>query len=168
MLERNRSCLPVVESPITSSAISSPEKPQQESREPSDQVHPQEGEAFSTQEHVSGQSDGISAAQPLTISQQRRQLNRDKRYALYEQVKDLRKRGLSHYVIADTLGMSRPTIRRFLEAEQFPERVEKVKAKPKNSVVAPYLSFLRERWGAGCHNGRQLFREAKARGYSGS
>ncbi|MBO0795162.1 MAG: transposase, partial [Ktedonobacteraceae bacterium] len=32
----------------------------------------------------------------------------------------------------------------------------------------PYLSFLSERWQAGYHNGRQLFREAKACGYSGS
>jgi hypothetical protein len=35
-------------------------------------------------------------------------------------------------------------------------------------MVAPYLPFLREHWQAGCHNGRQLFREAKARGYAGS
>lgn len=36
------------------------------------------------------------------------------------------------------------------------------------SIVAPYLPFLCERWQAGCHNGRQFFREAKARGYPGS
>ena len=30
------------------------------------------------------------------------------------------------------------------------------------------MPFLRERWQAGCHNGPQLFREAKARGYPGS
>lgn len=66
------------------------------------------------------------------------------------------------------LRISRPTVRRFLEAEQFPERVNSPKTKQKSSVVTPYLSFLSERWQAGCHNGRQLFREAKARGYSGS
>jgi len=61
-------------------------------------------------------------------------------------VKDLRRQGLSHYAIADHLG---PRSRR-------------------KSIVAPYLPFLRERWQVGCHNGRQLFREAKARGYAGS
>ena len=63
-----------------------------------------------------------------------------------------------------TLGISRPTVWRFLAAEQFPERLSGRK-RPRQSIVAPYLPFLRERWQAGCHNGRQLFREAKARGY---
>ncbi len=79
----------------------------------------------------------------------------------------LRKQGLSHYAIADALGISRPTVRRFLAAEQFPERLSGPK-RQRQSIVAPYLPFLRERWQAGCHNGRQLFREAKARGYPGS
>jgi transposase len=82
-------------------------------------------------------------------------------------VKALRQQGLSHYAIADTLGISRPTVRRFLAAEQFPERLV-VPKRPRQSIVAPYLPFLLERWEAGCHNGRQLFLEAKARGYSGS
>jgi transposase len=82
-------------------------------------------------------------------------------------VKELRKQGLSHYAIADTLGISRPAVRRFLAAEQFPERLSGPK-RPRQSIVAPYLPFLRERWQAGCHNGRQLFREATARGYAGS
>src|SRR5207244_6028130 len=75
--------------------------------------------------------------------------------------------GLSHHAIADTLGISRPTVRRFLATEQFPERLAGPK-RPRQSIVAPYLPFLRERWQAGCHNGRQLFRKAKARGYTGS
>ena len=82
-------------------------------------------------------------------------------------MKALRRQGLSHYAIADTLGISRPTVRRFLAAEQFPERLSGPK-RQRQSIVMPYLPFLRERWQAGCHNGRQLFREAKARGYTGS
>jgi len=89
------------------------------------------------------------------------------RYERYEAVKALRAQGLSHCAIADALGLSRPTVQYFLNAEQFPERRDQPKDARK-SVVAPYLSFLRERWQAGCHNGRQLFREAKARGYMGS
>jgi transposase len=65
------------------------------------------------------------------------------------------------------LRISRPTVRRFLAAEQFPERLSGPK-RQRQSIVAPYLPFLRERGPAGCHNGRQLFREAKARGYAGS
>jgi transposase len=117
---------------------------------------------------VPDQSDDGSSSRPLTAPQWRRKLNRDKRYALYEEVRALRKQGLSHYAIADALGISRPTVRRFLAAEQFPERLSSRKQRQRQSIVAPYLPFLRERWQAGCHNGRQLFREAKARGYSGS
>jgi transposase len=103
----------------------------------------------------------------FSANERRRALNREKRYERYEAVKALRAQGLSHYEIADALGLSRPTVRYFLNAEHFPERRDQ----PRNrhqSVVAPYLSFLRQRWLAGCHNGRQLFREAKERGYSGS
>jgi hypothetical protein len=38
----------------------------------------------------------------------------------------------------------------------------------KKSKVAPYLPYLRERWASGAHNGLQLFREIKDRGYTGS
>ncbi len=87
---------------------------------------------------------------------------------MYEEVRALRRQGLSHYAIADTLGISRPTVRRFLAAEQFPERLSGPKRRQQQSIVTLYLPFLHERWQAGCHNGRQLFREAKARGYAGS
>ncbi len=114
------------------------------------------------------QSDDGGSSRSLTAPEWRRNLNRDKRYALYEEVRALRKQGLSHYAIADALGISRPTVRRFLAAEQFPERLAGPKRRQRQRIVTPYLPFLRERWQAGCHNGRQLFREAKARGYSGS
>ena len=39
--------------------------------------------------------------------------------ALYEEVRALRTQGLSHYAIADVLGLSRPTVRRFLEQNTF-------------------------------------------------
>jgi len=116
---------------------------------------------------IPDQSDEAGSSPSLTVPEWRRKLNREKRYALYEEVRALRKQGLSHYAIAATLGISRPTVRRFQAAEQFPERLAGPK-RQRQSIVAPYLPFLRERWAAGCHNGRQLFREAKARGYSGS
>jgi transposase len=127
------------------------------------------------EKHASQQALQVATVQPIeetpswqqTVRDQQRKRNRAKRYALYEEVKDLRRQGLSHYAIADRLGISRPTVRRFLAAECFPERLDSPRARHQ-SIVAPYLPFLRERWQAGCHNGRQLFREAKARGYPGS
>lgn len=117
---------------------------------------------------LADQVDAGGSPRLMSAPERRRNLNRDKRYALYEEVKALRKQGLSHYAIADALGISRPTVRRFLAAEQFPERHASPKRQHRQSIVAPYQPFLRERWQAGCHNGRQLFREAKARGYAGS
>lgn len=73
----------------------------------------------------------------------------------------------SSIFLNSAVGISRPTVRRFLTAEQFPERLSGPRARRK-SILAPSLSFLQERWQAGCHNGHQLFREAKARGYAGS
>jgi transposase len=157
-----------VNNATSSSAPSCREKLPAESSGPDGEAASlQEKEVLSAQEQALNQPDK-DLPRPLTVSEQRRQRGRDKGYALYEQVKELRTQGLSHYAIADTLSISRPTVRRFLEAEQFPQRVERPKTKPKNQVVAPSLSFLQERWQAGCHNGRQLFGEAKARGYSGS
>jgi transposase len=129
--------------------------------------HEQEQNTCVLKAAILDQSDEAGSSRQLTVPEWRRKLNREKRYALYEEVKALRKQGLSHYTIADTLGISRPTVRRFLAAEQFPERLSGPK-RPRQSIVAPYLPYLRERWEAGCHNGRQLFREAKARGYPGS
>lgn len=162
VLERNRSYLPFVKNHASSASSS------QESRVPEDETHSQEQEVPSALEQTFNQPGEEHAAGLLTVAEQRRKLNRDKRYTLYERVKDLRRLGLSHYAIADTVGISRPTVRRFLEAEQFPERAPSPKAKQKSGIVAPYLSFLKERWQTGCHNERQLFREAKAQGYTAS
>jgi transposase len=164
LLDRKRTYLPLVEED------SIPSAPISKETETLGEVAPHMPEknmaAISTA--MAEQTDDGGSPRSLTAPEWRRKLNRDKRYALYEEVKALRKQGLSHYAIADALGVSRPTVRRFLAAEQFPERHSSPKRRQKQSIVAPYLPFLRERWQAGCHNGRQLFREAKARGYSGS
>jgi transposase len=163
LLDRKRSCLPVVEESTVHSAHAAQEKGALGEAA----MHEQEQNTSAVNEAVLDQSDDGGFSGPLTVPEWRRKVSREKRYALYEEVRALRKQGLSHYAIADTLGISRPTVRRFLAAERFPERLSGPK-RQRQSIVAPYLPFLRERWQAGCHNGRQLFREAKARGYAGS
>jgi transposase len=103
VLDRNRSYLPLVKNPATSPTPPSQANPPEENSGAEDEACPQEKEVHSTQEQGFNQADGDPASpRPLTVSEQRRQLNRDKRYALYEKVKDLRKQDLSHYAIADT------------------------------------------------------------------
>lgn len=107
------------------------------------------------------------ASERLSADERRRQVNREKRSALSEEVWSLRRQGLSHYASADALGMSRPTVRRLLATEPFPQRHAGKRAK-RRGLLAPSLSFLQQRWQEGCHNGYPLFREAKARGSAGS
>ena len=57
----------------------------------------------------------------------------------------------------------------FVSSDGFPERAAGSGQRPKSkSKLAPYLSYVRERWEAGMQNGLQLFREIKERGYTGS
>jgi transposase len=162
LLDRKRAYLPWKEEKAEDRSVPSPSSLQHGSA--------QKKHAISQRGRRKKASQGKSVSAPsatLSANERRRALNREKRYERYEAVKALRAQGLSHHAIADTLGLSHPTVRYFLNAEQFPERRDQPKDRYQ-SVVAPYLPFLRERWLAGCHNGRQLFREAKDQGYTGS
>ncbi len=167
LLDRKRTYLPFVEQSTIQAAPAAVLASQETETLGEEVMHEHEKHTSAVNAAIADQSDEAGSSHSLTVPQWRRNLNREKRYALYEEVRALRKQGLSHYAIADTLGISRPTVRRFLAAEQFPERLAGHR-RQRQSIVAPYLPFLRERWQAGCHNGRQLFREAKARGYPGS
>lgn len=52
----------------------------------------------------------------------------------------------------------------YLGQEQFPERAQSRRP----SKLDPYATYLQERWDAGCHNGVQLWREIRERGFSGT
>lgn len=56
-------------------------------------------------------------------------------------------------------------MRRYAHADAFPER----RPHPRQaSMLDPYEPYLQERWNAGCHTARQLWRELRERGYPGS
>jgi transposase len=90
--------------------------------------------------------------------------NREKRYARYLQVIKLRKQGIAMHIIARTLKMSRVTVRRYIEADGFPERAP---ARARNSQLEKYAPYLHQRFAAGCDNATQLWREIVAQGYNG-
>lgn len=73
--------------------------------------------------------------------------------------------GLNISQIGRALGMSRTTVRKYLSADTFPEW-SRHPARP--SILAPYRSYLEERWTGGARSALGLFRELKERGYSGS
>jgi transposase len=90
---------------------------------------------------------------------------RAQRLARYEQVLALHQSGTLQQEIARRLGMGRATVRRYLQAGAFPERAPYPRLASK---LAPYTDYLTQRWAAGQANGRQLWQELQAQGFTGS
>lgn len=99
----------------------------------------------------------------LSKAEQRRQATHQRRLARYQQVLDFHQQGLAQKLIAQRLGLSPKTIRRYLKADHLPE----ITRQRRPGVLAPYLDYLQARWQVGCHNGAQLWREIKKLGYAG-
>jgi len=105
-----------------------------------------------------------NSIQPAYL-QRRQEERRGKRLACFEQVKQLQLQGMTQRQIAVQLKLDRGTVRRLSHADSFPERA----ASPRRGTkLDRFLPELRARWDAGCHNGRKLFRELRAQGYTGS
>jgi transposase len=96
-------------------------------------------------------------------SEQREQ-NRADRMARYEECRRLKQLGLSNHEIARRTGMCRETVRKFVCAEIFPERVT---YPPRSQMTEPYAEYLKKRLKEGCRNAALLYREIKAQGYRG-
>lgn len=96
---------------------------------------------------------------------QRRQQRKRKKMKQYELCHYLHANGLTQRRIARIVGLSRGTVIRYLRAETFPK---KQRQRLVSSILDPFLPYLEERFQAGCHNASLLWREIKAKGYSGS
>jgi len=105
------------------------------------------------------------AAVPSARAVREQQDRRARRLARYEEVRALYAQGHSQRAIADQLGISRETVSRFLQAEQFPERQPRA---PRPTQLTPFDAYLRARWEAGCHNATQLWQEIRQQGFTGS
>lgn len=91
----------------------------------------------------------------------RKQERRGWRQANYERVVALHQEGVSSVQIAKQVGLARGTVLKYLRAACFPERAPR----PRPRQLDPYLPYLRERWNAGEHSARALWREVRAQGY---
>jgi transposase len=94
----------------------------------------------------------------------RSQAARQRRLERYDQIVALHRQGMSQQGISKKLHMGRKTIRRFLRADQFPERAKPRRRPPQASEFRDYLE---RRWKEGCHNASILWREIKDQGYAG-
>ncbi|MFL5663065.1 MAG: ISL3 family transposase [Ktedonobacteraceae bacterium] len=100
--------------------------------------------------------------------QLRKQGSRARRQALYENIHLLSEQGMGIRAIAKQLKICRPTIRRYLRSEEFPEHASYPPRPPKGSILDQFKPYIFQRWEQGCRNSVQIYDEITARGYSGS
>jgi transposase len=84
----------------------------------------------------------------------------------YGQMRALAAAGFTKLDIAQMVGVSRPTVYRYLALEAPPERRRPHRAG--RHVLEPYEPFLRQRWAEGCRNRSRLYREIRLMGYQHS
>ena len=87
------------------------------------------------------------------------------RRAQYEQVTALQQRGVRKADIANQVGISIQTVRRWLTHGSFPERKRRATQPTK---LDPYRAYVKQRWQEGCHNSAQIYREILKQGFTGS
>ena len=174
-MDRRHSCLPEVEE---KEADAIPAKAQGIGGTPVHEIAENHSEAVQqpTENHSESEAEKHYRTIPPTPYQRpvgisydelQKQARRDKRSARYEDVRTLWKQGVSIREIARRLKMSRDMVRRFIQAEEYPEK-HPSRPRPRGSMLNPYKPYIFERGPQGCRNSVQLYDEIKARGYPGS
>lgn len=149
LLDRKRTCLPVVEDTLVGTK---PASPLGSEPLPLDQPPASLEADFSN----------------MIATERRKVISRNKRLSRYEEVIALHQRGVSQREIAQKLHLSRNTVRRYVNADGFPERRAPTGRWIKGGhKLDPYLPYLREQWDAGNHTCSYLFHLVKERGYTG-
>lgn len=101
---------------------------------------------------------------PRTRYEERKDEHRAGRLARYEEVLALRRQGAGMRAISRHLHLSRNTVTKYVRAEAFPERLPEPQ---RTTIVDPFTDYLAQRWNQGCHNASQLWRELRAKGFTG-
>jgi transposase len=84
--------------------------------------------------------------------------------AMYQRVRELVAAGWSVAAIARELQLSKRTVRKYRDLEQFVDQ----RALVRPSTVEPYRSYVEQRWRQGCTQVKQLWEELQAQGFRGS
>jgi hypothetical protein len=90
--------------------------------------------------------------------------NRARRLELYEEVRRRHRAGEALLAIARTMQLARGTVRKYAQAAEFPERAPR----PSHSIIDPHLAYLHARLAEGCEDAAALWREIRARGFTGT
>jgi transposase len=103
--------------------------------------------------------------EPTTRAERDSAFRRSRRKAVFEEVRSLYGEGYSIRAIAHKLGKSRHTLKKYVEADMFPEPKKRQVAP---GQLAPFRAYLERRWREGCHNARQLWGEIREQGFAGA
>jgi transposase len=98
----------------------------------------------------------VRAASELTASEERRKQR-------METAQELHRRGHTQKAIARQLHVHTKTVRRYLHRSS-----PKVPRYRRHRLLDPFHPYLLQRWNEGCYNAKQLYREIRAQGYTGS
>jgi transposase len=102
---------------------------------------------------------------PTPSSEKAQEARRAKRIDTYQEIVDLREKGVSIPKIAHQVGKGTRTVRRWLANGSIPQGRHRRK---KHSSFEKYAPYVLERWKNGYRNGQHLWQEIKSQGYEGS
>jgi transposase len=108
---------------------------------------------------------------PSSQTQQNLAIQRTRRSARWDEVRNRRAAGYGIARIAREMGMHRRTVRRYLATPVPPRNRAVEHPKPSgltSPTLQPFVAYLQCRWQAGCTNVAQLQRELEGQGYGGS
>ena len=100
----------------------------------------------------------------MRSTERRSRTAQERRDARFAEAARLREQGLSLKAIAQTIGVERRTVRRWLRAGHAPTWRH---ADRGTSILDPHSPYLEERWQAGCRNAARLWRDLQDRGFPG-
>lgn len=95
-------------------------------------------------------------------AQKKRAASRQRRLDFYNEIQRLKQAGVSATNVAIHLQRNYYTVRFYYNAPEFPERMP---GRGPHSYLQPHLDYLEQRFGEGCDNSTQLYRELQTRGY---
>ena len=108
-------------------------------------------------------ADVAPAPEQLRPAEQRSRERLQQRQDRYDEIVRLRAQGMPMEQIAQALGMSFSSVRRWLKAGQAPSW----RKPPRRKAVDRHHDFLERRWQEGCRSGVQLWRELREQGFRG-
>lgn len=107
-----------------------------------------------------------AADRPASAEEQRRTARRQQRQETYTTLVRLRRQGLTFEQIASAIGLSKPSIHRWLQAGGPPQHHKPVQGQP--SLSKSCLVLLEQRWAEGCRNASRLWRDVRQAGLKAS